>query len=71
MEVLRSGLWAPVFCGKHVEFYKPINLLFSSFPVAPDENSSTQQQHSEGSTNRYVNHRDTPGFGNCRILGSI
>ena len=53
MEVARSRLWAPVLCGKHVELYKPINLLLSSPPpVAPDENSSTQQQRSEGSTNR-------------------
>ena len=72
MEIARSGLWAPVLCGKHVELYKPINLLLSSPPpVAPDENSSTQQQHSDGSTNRYVNHLATPGFVNCEILRSI
>ena len=71
MEVVRSGLWAPVLYGKNVELYKPINLLFSSSPVAPDENSTTQQQHSDGSTNRYVNHLATPGFVNCEILRSI
>ena len=70
MEIARSGLWAPVLCGKNEELYKPISLLFSSSPVAPDENSSTQQQHSEGSTNRYVNH-NTPGFVSCEILRSI
>ena len=64
MEVARSGSWAPVCMRKHVELYKPISLLFSPSPVAPDENSSTQQQHSESSTNRYVNH-NTPGFINC------
>ena len=53
MEVARYRLWASVLCGKHVELYKPINLLLSSPPpVAPDENSSTQQQRSEGTTNR-------------------